>query len=121
MRKVNLPDVCIIENRPQKNVVYKKHTILIQVSATKGQVLLLNNDKEVESKYALLTAKQGVNPVYLFLVIELFFPSFFKRYKQGLNLNPEDLKHFSFLIHEDSEIQKQIADTFLALGITDVY
>lgn len=90
---VRLDKICDIE-RAVKGKVYPKGCTAIQVSATKGDVIYLEEDREIEvSKYAVVIPKIDVDGLYLFTVIEQQMPMFLERYKTGLNLQIETLKY----------------------------
>ncbi|TYG33276.1 hypothetical protein FW755_12645 [Lonepinella koalarum] len=104
---VKLTDVADIESRPSKNKIYPVGTIIIQVSATRGQILFLHQASEIGEQYAIIRPK-NIDSFYLYSVIEKFFPKFFQQRKQGLNIRSDELKHFSFPIHKDKHRQNLI-------------
>ena len=65
-KKVKLLDLVDIE-RAKKNKVYNKGNIIIQVSASKGQIFYLEEDTTVESQYIILTCKNNkiINTKYM--------------------------------------------------------
>lgn len=90
---VKLTEICEIE-RVKKDKLYPKDTILIQVSATQGDTILLEEAQECESKYVALTPKIDYEPVFLFESIKLSMDSFLERYKTGPNIQVEAFKFF---------------------------
>ena len=60
-KQVKLIDIAKIE-RAKKGIVYDKGTILIQVSATDGQVLYLEVVSEISTKYAVVIPLIEYNP-----------------------------------------------------------
>lgn len=112
---VNLLDIATIE-RSKKNKTYKKGSILIQLSATKGQMIYLDDDTKVDSKYGVFeVAKDKVEPRYLYYVLKMSMPDFLTRYQTGLNIKPEIFDSFKVKVHRSLEVQKiivKILDSF---------
>lgn len=123
LKTVCLTEVVEIEPRPTKGKIYPVGTIIIQISATKGQVLYLRTPSQIEEKYAVLIPKEDIEPFYLFTVIKKFFPKFFYQYRQGLNLKAEVLAEFYFPLHQDKNKQQQIIKMLRCFGgsIKDFY
>lgn len=116
MKEIYLTDVAEIVKTPQKDKIYPKGIILIQTSATKGEVLFLENDSKVESKYCLIIPFANIEPAYLYLVIQREFPKFLYCYGSGLNFRADELKHFKLTIHQSREKQRQIVNLMRAMG-----
>lgn len=76
MRIRNITEVAQFE-RANKSKIYSKGATLVQVSATKGDVLQLEEDGPVESKYVVIETKGQILPDYLFFAIKHAFPPFF--------------------------------------------
>lgn len=112
---VNLLDIATIE-RSKKNKTYKKGSILIQLSATKGQMIYLDDDTKVDSKYGVFEVnKDKVEPRYLYYVLKMSMPDFLTRYQTGLNIKPEIFDSFKVKVHRSLEVQKiivKILDSF---------
>lgn len=112
---VNLLDIATIE-RSKKDKTYKKGSILIQLSATKGQMIYLDDDTKVDSKYGVFeVAKDKVEPRYLYYVLKMSMPDFLTRYQTGLNIKPEIFDSFKVKVHRSLEVQKiivKILDSF---------
>lgn len=112
---VNLLDIATIE-RSKKNKTYKKGSILIQLSATKGQMIYLDDDTKVDSKYGVFEVdKDKVEPRYLYYVLKMSMPDFLTRYQTGLNIKPEIFDSFKVKAHRSLEVQKiivKILDSF---------
>lgn len=112
---INLLDIATIE-RSKKNKTYKKGSILIQLSATKGQMIYLDDDTKVDSKYGVFEAdKDKVEPRYLYYVLKMSMPDFLTRYQTGLNIKPEIFDSFKVKVHRNLEVQKiivKILDSF---------
>jgi type I restriction enzyme M protein len=112
---VNLLDIATIE-RSKKNKIYKKGSILIQLSATKGQMVYLDDDTKVDSKYGVFEADRNkIEPRYLYYVLKMSMPDFLTRYQTGLNIKPEIFDSFKIKVHSSLEVQKiivKILDSF---------
>lgn len=88
-----LKDVAFVE-RAKKGKIYKKGSIIIQVSATSGEHGLLESDGEVEAQFVVATLKQniGYTSDYLFLYLGLIIPHWFHLRQQGLNMSFKDIE-----------------------------
>jgi type I restriction enzyme M protein len=106
--EVNLTDIADIE-RSKKGKIYPAGCTLIQVSATRGQMQLLEKEGAVESKFAVIMPKD-INKEYLFEVLTMTMPSFLARYQTGLNIKPEIFNFLKLQIHRDRKIQQFVVD-----------
>ena len=112
-KKVKLLDLVDIE-RAKKNKVYYKGNIIIQVSASKGQIFYLEEDTSVESQYIILNCKDNniVDTKYLYYVISGLLPEFLAKYQTGINIQPEVFNYMELVIHDDIKTQEHIAKIF---------
>ena len=106
--EVNLTDIADIE-RSKKEKIYSAGCMLIQVSATRGQMQLLEKEGTVESKFAVIMPKD-INKEYLFYVLTMVMPGFLARYQTGLNINPEIFNFLKLQIHKDKNMQQFVVD-----------
>lgn len=104
--EVELLDIATFE-RSKKKKTYPSGSILIQVSATKGQLIYMDHDGLVDSKYGVIQTDK-VEPKYLYYILDMVIPDFLRRYQTGLNINPSIFKHLKFAVHDDRRIQKMI-------------
>lgn len=116
MKRKRLTDLVSIETVPQKNKVYPKGTIIIQLSASRGQVYYLDAPSEIEEHFAVLTSKAGYSSYYLFCVIRRAFLPFFYQRKQGLNFRAEELQQLILPIHQDKAKQRQFVQMMKLWG-----
>lgn len=86
---LKLGNVATLE-RVKKNKIYRKGTIIVQLSATKGQVGLLESDGKVGTQYAAIDS-QFFDDDYLFLKLQRDLPRWVHRVQEGLNIKLEDL------------------------------
>ena len=112
-KKVKLLDLVDIE-RAKKNKVYNKGNIIIQVSASKGQIFYLEEDTSVESQYIILNCKDNniTDTKYLYYVISSLLPKFLEKYQTGINIQPEVFNYMELVIHDDIKTQEHIAKIF---------
>lgn len=108
-KKVKLLDLVQIE-RAKKDKIYYKGNIIIQVSASKGQIFYLDHDTTVESKYIVLKDNKVINTKYLYYVISDLLPEFLAKYQTGINIKPEVFKYMELVIHNDIETQNHIVN-----------
>ena len=89
--QLKLEDVADVERAKSKKV-YPQGTIIIQMSATRGQIGLLKSSGEVGGQYACVMSESGDEPGFLFYMLKEKAPRHFKRVQQGLNLTLDDIK-----------------------------
>ncbi|QNR07786.1 restriction endonuclease subunit S [Macrococcoides canis] len=97
-------------SRAKKGKVYAAGTIIIQISASKGQYFILEEDSEVETKYATVNANEDVYPMYLYTVIGLAMDKFMNRLSTGINIQIDTLGEMEVDIRHDYDKQKDIAE-----------
>lgn len=114
MRARSIKEVARFE-RANKNKTYAKGATLIQVSATKGDVLQLEEDGLVESKYVVVETKGQILPDYLFFAIKHAFPPFFHKWRTGLNLQVSNIERLEIRYDDDIEVQKQFVQEIQAI------
>lgn len=109
-KKVKLLDLVDIE-RIKKNKIYDKGNIIIQVSASRGQIFYLYNDDVLETKYVILIPKtKKINMKYLYYILQDELPMFLEKYQTNINIQPEIFKYLDLYIHDDIETQKHIVN-----------
>ena len=87
---LTLGDVADVERAKAKKA-YPLGTIVVQMSATKGQIGLLESDGEVPSHYACAIPKNDIHSGFLFYMLKRNAPKHFHRVQEGLNLKLEDI------------------------------
>lgn len=107
-KKYKLTDIADVE-RAKIGQTYPKGTIFIQVSATNGQIKMLDCAGPIESKYATIIPKKKIYPSYFKLALERMVPEFLSCYKSNLNIQIDDFKFFEVYIHEDPKTQMEIS------------
>lgn len=114
MRTRNIKEIARFE-RANKSKIYGKGATLIQVSATKGEILQLEEDGMVESKYVVVESKGKILPDYLFFAIKHAFPPFFQKWRTGLNLQVSNIVKLEIRFDDDVEVQKQFIQEIQAI------
>lgn len=109
-KSVKFSEIADIE-RAKSGVTYAAGSTLIQVSATKGQLVFMEQAGTADGKYAVITPKSGINGRYLYFILDMVLPYFLGAYQTGLNINPEIFKFLSLEIHTERETQEHIAAT----------
>lgn len=84
-------DIAEIERAKAKKV-YPRGTIIVQMSATRGQIGLLESDGEVQSHYACIIYDGSFEPGFLFEMLKKNSPRHFHRVQEGLNLKLQDIQ-----------------------------
>lgn len=108
-KEINLLDIVNIE-KAKKDKQYEKGNIIIQVSASKGQIFYLENKQVVERKYIVLIPKIKIHSKYLYYILSDVLPDFLIKYQTDINIQPEIFKFLKLKIHSDINIQNKIAD-----------
>ena len=106
IKTVNITELANIERSSGK--VYPAGCTLIQVDATKGQVLYNVEEAEIPAKYAVVTANKKVLPKYLYHMISFQADAFFHAIQTGLNIQMDTLNDMKLKIHTDLEKQAEI-------------
>lgn len=89
-----LKELAFVE-RAMKGQIYPKGSIVIQLSATKGQLGLLKSNGQVGSQYAVVTFHYWLGeqyPQYAFYFLHQIIPNWFSMRQQGLNVTLEDIE-----------------------------
>lgn len=106
---VKLTDIAKYE-RATKGKMYKAGTVLVQVSATRGQTLILEKDSTVESHYVAIEPIIQIIPYYLFLIIEMAIPEFVERYQTGINIQADAFNFMKLRMHTNLAVQAEIVE-----------
>lgn len=112
MMNGRLSDVAVWE-RAKKNKVYPAGCTLLQVSASKGETVYLNEPSKVDSKYCVITPDvQRIDPIYFYVLLKRELPDYLKKMQTGLNIVPSILDDMPLCWHADPEVQRQIAQHY---------
>lgn len=107
---IPLSEVCTME-RAKKGRRYPKGCTIIPLSAAGPELIrFLDENVEVDTRFAVVIPKTGVNDYYLYIAIRNAADKFFWQYQSGINLKYEILvKYFKIMFHEDRQTQDRIA------------
>ena len=97
-KEIKLTDIVDIE-RAKKGKMYDAGCVIIQVSATDGQIYVLDEIQEVETKYAVIIPKIDVNRFYLKIAIEKELPKFLHQNQTGMNLQMDSFNVLKIKLH----------------------
>lgn len=104
-----LKDVATWE-RSKKDKVYPAGTILLQVSATNGQLVYMDKEGTAASKYcAIMPNTEIIEPEYLYAIMEAITPDFLAKYQTTLNIQIDILDQYRLEYEIDRQTQKAIA------------
>lgn len=93
--RLKLKDVAEIE-RAKKGKTYPQGTIIVQLSATNGQVGWLKSSGEIESKYAAIQPAEYIDSKFAFYYLKKEIPKHFHRVQEGLNVPIEEIGNCPF-------------------------
>lgn len=93
--------------RAKAGKTYPEGCTLLQISATRGQLVYLDHTGPADSKYAVIEPV-GVSGFYLFCLLESQMPEFLKTHQTGLNIRPEVLNEMTVNHYPDPAIQTEI-------------
>lgn len=88
-----LEEVAAVE-RTKAGEILQEGVSLIRLSACNGNVIFTEKKVRGEAGWVKLTAKEGIDPKYLYYQTEYEMQRFLERYQTGINLKFEELKHF---------------------------
>ena len=108
--KRNIYEICGVVERAKKGKIYPAGTVLIQLSATEGEVLRLKEDGAVDARYACLVPKKNENAEYFFRVIESTIGEFCETYQTGINLQFDVLKNYNVEYSKNENEQKSFCE-----------
>lgn len=98
-------------DRAKKGKVYKAGTVFIGMSATRGgDVHYLDEDGEIESKYATVEFNGKYNSKYIYYAILSEHNRWINRYIQHINVVITDLKAMEINIITDINKQNEIVN-----------
>ena len=102
-----LKHVAVIE-RAKKGKDYPAGTVVVQLSATKGQVGLLKSSGEIASHYAAINMIEFIDPYFAWMYLQREIPKHFRRVQEGLNVPLEEIGNcpFSFPIEAMIALQE---------------
>lgn len=92
---LKLKHVAEIE-RAKKEKVYPKGSIVVQISASKGQVGLLTSHGEIDNRYAVISTESFINSEFAFYFIKKELPRHLHRVQEGLNIPIEEIGNCPF-------------------------
>lgn len=88
-----LEEVAAVE-RTKAGEILQEGVSLIRLSACNGNVIFTENKVRGEAGWVKLTAKEGIDPKYLYYQTGYEMQRFLERYQTGINLKFEELKYF---------------------------
>lgn len=110
-KHVRIKDICIWE-RAKKAKIYPEGSFCVQVSATKGQMEYLNEEKEVESKYCVFqVVSNKYLPAYVYMIFKMNLPEYLRRAQTGLNIVPEIFNEYEIDLHTNIDTQHELVNT----------
>lgn len=108
--KVLLKNLANVD-RVKKGRIYKSGTVFIGVSATRGgDVHYLEEDGEIEDKYATVEFDGRYNSKYLYYAISSVHEMWLTKYIQNINVSILDLKEMEIDIITDIDRQNEIVN-----------
>lgn len=116
--QLKLKHVAEIE-RAKKGKIYPKGTVIMQISATKGQIGMLKSSGEVEDKYATISTSAFINPEFAFYYLQTEMPRHINRVQEGLNIKLEEIGNcpFAFPMEQLKVMMKEPEYEQLALDL----
>lgn len=90
---IKVGDVAYVE-RAKSGKIYPAGTVVVQMSATRGQIGMLTSTGKVAPQYACIYGVRGYTQPYLKLLMQHNAPRYFARVQEGLNLKLEDIEGF---------------------------
>ncbi len=107
LKTTKVKDVALTE-RAKKGRIYARGSIIVQISATKGQVGLLKSSGEVGSQYVVIRPTWLVDSSYLFYSIQHSIKKHFHRVQEGLNVPFEEVGNIPISLPDEWEKQATV-------------
>ena len=113
---IRLKDVATIE-RAQADKVYEAGSIVVQLSATRGQTGLLKSSGKVGTQYAVIELAFFIDPTFAFYQIKQNIQRHFARVQEGLNVKIEEIGNCPFSFPISFAKQKEVEYEQMKLDI----
>lgn len=105
-----IADVCEVE-RAKAGKQYPAGSCFVALSATNDAVNQLRETAEIETRYAVLVPRDGVDPRYLKVVLDRAFPRFLESHRTGVNLKFDEVFSLYIEWHESEQMRAQVVKT----------
>lgn len=109
-RLVPITDVCEVE-RAKEGKTYPAGTCYVTLSAAHDTVLCLSEDGMIESRYAALIPRDGVEADYIKVVLDRAFPRWLESHRTGINLKFEELATLYVEWHDNRKQLREVVET----------
>ena len=95
--RLTIGDIATVE-RSKKNKIYPKGSIIIQISASRGQTGLLTSSGRVADRYAVVEVVAGIDPGFVFYSIQRNIKKHLHKYQTGLNIALNEIKNIPIAV-----------------------
>lgn len=108
-RIIPVTDVCKVE-RAKSGKTYPVGTCYVTLSAAHDTVLQLDEDGQIESRYAAIIPQGGTDADYLKVVLDRAFPRWLESHRTGINLKFEEIASLCIEWHDDLKQRRAVVE-----------
>lgn len=108
-RMVPITEICIVE-RAKADRTYPAGTCYVTLSAAHDTVMQIGEDGHIETRYAALVPRDGVDADYFKVVLDRAFPHWLAAHRTGINLQFGELATLSVEWHDSPETLSDVAN-----------
>lgn len=108
-RKLPITELCEVE-RARADRTYPAGTCYVTLSAAHDTVMQIDEDCHIETRYAALVPREGIDADYLKVVLDRAFPRWLAAHRTGINLQFGELSTLSVEWHESPDARHEVVD-----------
>lgn len=109
VRVVPISELCDIE-RARTDKTYPAGTCYVTLSAAHDTVMQIHEDGPIETRYAAIVPRDGVDADYLKIVLDRAFPHWLQSHRTGINLQFGELATLMVEWHDSLETQRDVVN-----------
>lgn len=106
-RMVPITEICIVE-RAKADRTYPAGTCYVTLSAAHDTVMQIGEDGPIETRYAAIVPRDGVDTDYLKIVLDRAFPHWLQSHRTGINLQFGELPSLCVEWHSSPDAQRDV-------------
>ena len=108
-RMVPVTELCDVE-RARVDRTYPAGTCYVTLSAAHDTVMQISEDGHIETRYAAIVPRDGVDAEYLKVVLDRTFPRWLAAHRTGINLQFGELASLLVEWHDDPGARREVMD-----------
>ena len=108
-RMVPVTELCDVE-RARADRTYPAGTCYVTLSAAHDTVMQISEDGHIETRYAAIVPRVGVDAEYLKVVLDRTFPRWLAAHHTGINLQFGELSTLCVEWHDSEEMRNAVVE-----------